>query len=483
MEETKSPKIFISYSWSSKEHEGKVLELAESLIGNGIEVVLDKWELPEGEDKFKFMERSVNDPSIDKIIIISDKKYAEKADNREGGVGTETQIISPKLYEQFKEEEQKSRFVALVFENDEKSNPYLPTYYKSRIYIDFSSEEARSENFEQLIRWIFNKPLFVKPELGKPPFYITSDEHISLNTQAKLKTYNDALHSNIKNAKGALADYLETFSNNLRKFKMEFESVDNYYDKVVENIKQFIPYRDEFVDVTISALKYLDDETIAAVFHKFFEDILSYKIVFIDTKFKDRMEFDNYQFIINELFLYFTAAILKQYRFELFDTFLNIKYYIGNARDTQDTVYSYIILYGVPRSFEIASTKNRRISYTSDILIGNANNKKILLTDIMQADFILFLRSDITFNQNLRRWHMNTGVYIASRQPDFELFLRSESKSFFGKFRQCLGIDNLESLKTISEEFRNGKRRSFEYYGDTLYPPALMNLEKLCKSN
>lgn len=222
MDVTKPPKVFISYSWSSKEHEEKVLDLAQSLLANGIEVVLDKWELPEGEDKYKFMERSVNDSSIDKVIIISDKKYAEKADNREGGVGTETQIISPKLYEQFNVEEQKSRFVALTFENDENGNPYLPTYYKNRIYIDFRSEELRSGNFEQLIRWIFNKPLYVKPELGKPPFYITSEYQISLNTQAKLKAYNDALHSNIKNAKGALTDYLETFSTNLSSFKMEY---------------------------------------------------------------------------------------------------------------------------------------------------------------------------------------------------------------------------------------------------------------------
>lgn len=482
MEATKPPKVFISYSWSSKEHEEKVLELAESLVGNGIEVVLDKWELPEGEDKYKFMERSVNDKSIDKVIIISDKKYAEKADNREGGVGTETQIISPKLYEQFKEEEQKSRFVALAFENDEKGNPYLPTYYKHRIYIDFSREELRSENFEQLIRWIFNKPLYVKPELGKPPFYITSEDFISLNTQAKLKVYNDALHSNTKNAKGALTDYLETFASNLEKFKMEFESSENYYEKVVENIKQFVPYRDEFVDVTISALKYLDDETIAEAFHKYFEDILRYKLILNDQQYKDRKEFDNYQFILNELFLYFTAAVLKQHRFQLFDMFLSRKYYITNARDMEDGVYSYRILSGSPISFEVASSKKRRISYTADILIHNAKNRKILSIDIMQVDFILFIRSDITFEKNLPRWYPYTGVYIASRDPKFELFLRAESKRFFDDFKKCLGIEKLEDLIKIGEEFRQKQRRTFEFYGETLYPPSFMNLENLCKS-
>jgi len=481
MDAAKLPKVFISYSWSSKEHAEKVLEFAHSLMANGIEVVLDKWALPEGGDKFKFMERSVNDPTINKVLIISDKRYAEKADNRTGGVGTETQIISPSIYEKFGVEVQKSRFVALVFEKDENGEPYLPIFYKSRIYIDFSSDEMRSENYEQLIRWIFDKPLNVKPELGSPPSYITSEDHISLNTQAKLKAYNDALHSNIKNAKGALTDYLETFSNNLVKFKMEIESKDNYYDKVVENINQFKLYRDEFIDVVINALKYLDDDTIADLFHNFFEDILSYKIVFDNTNFKDRMEFDNYQFIINELFLYFTAIILKQHRFELFDSSLNKNYYLSNVKDTEDNVYTYRVLNGFSKSFEIASSQQRRISFTADILAGNATNKKVTLLDVMQADFILFLRSEITFNK-IKRWYPHTAVCIASRASKFELFLRSESAVFFEKFRQCLGVGSLDELKIIAKEFENGQRKHLEFPFQDLFPQEYLNLEKLCSN-
>lgn len=44
------------------------------------------------------MESMVQDSSIDKVLIICDKGYKEKADDREGGVGTETQIITPTLY-------------------------------------------------------------------------------------------------------------------------------------------------------------------------------------------------------------------------------------------------------------------------------------------------------------------------------------------------------------------------------------------------
>lgn len=94
------PKAFISYSWSSPEHEDWVLRLATELVESGIDVILDKWALKEGADKYDFMEKSVKDSTIRKVLIICDRAYAEKADSREGGVGTETQIISPEIYSQ-----------------------------------------------------------------------------------------------------------------------------------------------------------------------------------------------------------------------------------------------------------------------------------------------------------------------------------------------------------------------------------------------
>ena len=46
------PKLFISYSWSSPEHEQWVLKLATELRENGVDVTLDKWDLKEGHDAY-----------------------------------------------------------------------------------------------------------------------------------------------------------------------------------------------------------------------------------------------------------------------------------------------------------------------------------------------------------------------------------------------------------------------------------------------
>ena len=77
MEQTDScPKVFISYSWAVSD---KVLELAERLMANGVNVVLDKWDLKPGHDKYAFMEQSVNDPSVNKVLIICDIMKRQKA--------------------------------------------------------------------------------------------------------------------------------------------------------------------------------------------------------------------------------------------------------------------------------------------------------------------------------------------------------------------------------------------------------------------
>jgi hypothetical protein len=146
-----SPRAFISYSWSSRTHQDWVLVLATRLREDGVDVVLDKWDLKEGHDALAFMEQMVSDPMVTKVIIVSDRVYAEKADGRQGGVGTEAQIISAEVYGKSNQD----KFCAVVSEMDAEGGPYLPIYYKARIYVDLSNEDAYATNYDQLLRWVF----------------------------------------------------------------------------------------------------------------------------------------------------------------------------------------------------------------------------------------------------------------------------------------------------------------------------------------
>lgn len=160
MQEDRIPKVFISYSWSS---DAQVLSLAQRLIAHGVDVVLDKWDLKEGQDKYAFMERCVNDPEITKVLIVCDKQYADKANNRTGGVGDETVIISSEIYGNIKQE----KFIPIITERDENGVAYVPTYIKTRIYIDLSDDSKYEEEYEKLLRNIYENRFFENRLLGK----------------------------------------------------------------------------------------------------------------------------------------------------------------------------------------------------------------------------------------------------------------------------------------------------------------------------
>lgn len=81
------PKVFISYSWKPEENKQRVEELSRRLTDDGVYVVIDIWDLHAGQDKNAYMEQMVSsDPTVDKVLLVCNKEYAEKANSRQGGV-------------------------------------------------------------------------------------------------------------------------------------------------------------------------------------------------------------------------------------------------------------------------------------------------------------------------------------------------------------------------------------------------------------
>jgi hypothetical protein len=192
-----NPKVFVSYSWTSPEHEAWVVKFAEELVSQGVLVVLDKWDLQPGHDANAFMESMVTDKSVNKVVLVCDQKYAERSDARKGGAGTEAQIITSKLYAK----RDQDKFVAVVRERSEEGGPCLPNYYGSRIYIDLLDESTYATEFERLLRWIFDKPVYVRPELGTVPAFVADDTNVvKLATSVSFKRALDSIRNGRANA-------------------------------------------------------------------------------------------------------------------------------------------------------------------------------------------------------------------------------------------------------------------------------------------
>jgi SEFIR domain len=162
------PKVFISYAWTSPEHIEWVVRLATDLRNQSVDTMLDKWDLKEGHDANAFMERMVSDKSVERVIMVCDIAYCQKADARSGGVGTEAQIISPALYTK----KEQDKFVAIVREKGPDGRSVVPIFYGSRIHIDMTDDDQYSDNIEKILRWVFEKPLLIKPPIGIRPSYL-----------------------------------------------------------------------------------------------------------------------------------------------------------------------------------------------------------------------------------------------------------------------------------------------------------------------
>ena len=145
MERVDKPKVFISYAWSSEEYRQKVLSFADQLINDGVDVLLDRYLAP-GIDLTAFMESSVNDESVTNVLILMDKVYTEKANKRQGGVGTETQIISPELYGKVEQ----TKFIPVLFEREKADgihHGYAPNYAYIKILTKYSEKSLRKMIF------------------------------------------------------------------------------------------------------------------------------------------------------------------------------------------------------------------------------------------------------------------------------------------------------------------------------------------------
>lgn len=470
------PKLFVSYSWSTPEHEQWVIDLATRLTEQGINVVLDKWDLREGHDAYAFMEKMVTDPSVTKVVMVSDKVYAQKADGRAGGVGTETQIISREVYEK----EDQGKFVAVVPERGPDGKPFLPTYYKSRIYIDFSDPSRYAESFDQLLRWAYDKPLHVRPELGKRPAFLANEPSVRLGTEPSFTRCLDAIKTAKPFASGAIDEYLAEFTTNLERFRVEPESGIELDDLIVQSIEEFAPYRDQFIQLVRVIAQYAPTSEYAEKLHRFFERLLPYMERPEHLIRWNEAQFDNFRFIAHELMLYALAALIDAERFELANHLLSSPYYVPGRSDAGRNAivgFSYFHQHAKSLEFRNQRLKTRRYSLRADLLNERAKSSGRAFSSLMQADFVAFLRSRRTHDG--WRWWPETLVYSLHAYGPFEKFARSSSRQYFDRFKVVIGVQTLTEFQEFCATLMSGQERLPKWDFDSINVTTLSGAKEL----
>ena len=246
-EQKKKPvRVFISYSWSSPTHEAWVLNLATRLREDGVDAILDT------QDKF----------------------------------------------------------AAAITELDENGIVLVPTFYKGRIYFDFSSDEKFESQYEELLRWILGKPLKIKPDIGSTPRHI-EEAGYSIATKSKFQRVLNALREGALNVIGLLKEFSDALVLDLEKLRLFGFNKPDFDDEIIQSIELARPYVEQMIGLSIAIARYSKSEQEIDEFIRLIECIGKFMMQPQSGAYSD-WDCDNYKYLCHETFLAKSCNIFKR---------------------------------------------------------------------------------------------------------------------------------------------------------------------------
>lgn len=424
----------------------RVLELANRLSSDGVHVVLDVWDLKDGQDKNKYMEQMVNDPTVSKVLLICNSDYVAKANERKGGVGIESTIVSEEIYSHADQ----TKFIPIVFERQEGKD-CVPTFAKSRIFIDLSVEENFETNYDQLLRDIYDKPRFQRPPIGKMPSYLQQDEPVYLPTANKVKAISNAIYSNSKVTSLLIQDYIDLFIDSLKLYKIEASGLsgDNFIDKIESGIESMLPLRDDFIEFAklITCTQSDSADVLVTTFERMVQFYEDEKITLYEGESLRDMAFDNYRYFNYDLFVSLCALLIKEEKFSVLRELVSRHYCImTDSYVRRMTEISYMRF----RSYNYTLNKyknnrdgGRRVSVVADEV--KRNSKSINFQDKVNADILLYYLSLMYPGNDMmeRYWYPELSVY----NNYVEVLPKLASKRFFEKAKSLFDVKTVEEFK------------------------------------
>jgi len=175
------PTVFISYSWENDAHKMWVKNLAARLRSEGIETILDQWNLKLGDQLTEFMEHSIRDN--DYVLVICTPTYKIKSDNRTGGVGYEGDIITSEIFSN----RNNRKFIPVHRKGEWKEA--APTSILGKYYVDLRGNPYQEDSYNDLVATILNEGPSAPPLINKT--IIQSKSDVALTNNYNVNVYKD----------------------------------------------------------------------------------------------------------------------------------------------------------------------------------------------------------------------------------------------------------------------------------------------------
>lgn len=440
-----NPKVFISYSWHPEKNKIWVQRLAERLIQDGVNVKLDVWDLKHGHDKYVFMEQMVKDSDIKKVLVICNEDYARKADDRTGGVGTESLIMSSDIYSLAEQ----TKFIPILVEK-KNGEPCLPTFLKSRMYIDMSSNDIYELGYDQLLRDIYEKPLLRKPALGKMPSYLEADEPVLLSTAQEQRMLKEKVAEST-NLQTWIAKYCDKLIESLDQFKVTFRGgkTGDLIEMIEKSIASMQVVNNDFITFVETVAS--NSECNGKQFVDFFEKLLQYyedkDIELASSTDSWHLCNDDYRFFNYELFLSFAAIMLKYERFDIIKEVVDTDYCIlSNRLGRQIKALNFAEFQ--KHNYTLDYYKgNNGYSPSSQVanLMRNYGGDKF--NTWVEVDILLYYLSLIYGKpgDRMSMWYPTLSIYNRA----FEILPKIASMRYFEKAKVMFDVGDKDSFKTL----------------------------------
>lgn len=474
-----NPKVFISYAWGSDDYQQKVMDFASRLTGDGIKVIIDKWSMEPGNDTIHFMEKSVKDPDIHFVLILLDEIYAKKADNRAGGVGTETQIISAEVYSNVEQ----SKFVPVIFERNANGEVCKPVYLKTRFYIDLTTDRYEEE-YKRLVRHLYGQKTYAEPELGKMPEWVKNPSYTPPISISEIQLLKNG--TQLFNRKATIRNAFDKIYGELKKNIKPASELPQIVD--AETAPIIVEYRNSFSKVRDYYLELLDcvsdDENIEDIIVKFWSKIQN------ECLYQCSHECDlNKECVgsfLQEIVIY---SVAKWWRNEYYGKIRNIltrPYYIITPIRTAES--NFVEMFYSSYFDMLDNAKNmvdgqQLLSGETKLWIETLN-EKYGKNEIIFADLLIF-NLTILFPLKLYPWFPKTYIYADNsfQNQDLKvLAFKIKSKFELKKMFDLFLTDNPEEIKKLFKNMDNMVRNGMGSCGYSRYytkPQVILEFIKL----
>lgn len=457
---------FVSYSWTSEERKQWVLELATRLMGDGVNVVLDVWDLQPGQDKHAFMEKTVLDESIKKVLIICDKGYQEKADNRISGVGTETELISTEVYTRVDQE----KFIPVIAERDSTGKPLMPRYLSSRVYIDLSQSETFESEYQNLLRNIYGKPERARPPLGEPPAYLVEEARDVPKSASIVRATVVAA--------GQVTPFVDAFfvqfPLDMVQFRFREVAGEPYDETMMKLIEQMRPLRETFITFVDKLFRSgLNDDEIEAL-HDSLERIGQFQFRPWDVMQFQSTDWDNYRFFCYELILYVVATFIRYGRYNEVAQIVDTTYFYNSntKRQTDGGVAMFNQYVATLEERRKNRLQLRRVSVTADLIQARAQGGAVSFDNLIEADLLLHYMTLMSPPRDTKYWQGDVWFprlsTFASDLEGIPLLQRLISRQYFDRLKTLFRVATPTELEEKVEQALE-RETSYRQGADSFY--------------